>query len=236
MNLTQSVELTRRYQRQVNTVGANSATMLSRAWDNLGSWDEANVPAFAEAAMPIVRAAQQRAAALTTGYLGLLLGKKMPTVDASRFAASVDPRSPFLGYWASLSRGDGWEQAITLGRTRAETLGLDGVTTAARGTSSEIDDQEDRITGWERVPAGVCCDWCAEVSTQQYHSADSADFGHDRCNCGVVPIIGKVAPGRVINRPLLDNLKNISPDDRTGYVTASGDPAARPAPALVEAP
>lgn len=236
MNLTQSVELTRRYQRQVNAVGANSAAMVARAWDNLGSWDEADVPMFTDATLPIVQAAQRKAAALTAGYLGLLLAKKMPTVDAGRFGDSIDPRSPFLAYWSALNRGDRWEQAITTGRTRAETLALDGTTTAARGTASEIDDQEDRITGWERVPAGMCCEWCAEVSTQQYQSADSADFGHDRCNCGVVPIIGKIAPGRVINRPLLDNLHNIAPDDRTGYVTATGDPAARPAPALVEAP
>lgn len=232
----QAVILTRRYQRSLRVVATNAGNAVTRAWDGLDGWDEPNIDEFTGRATPIVSGAQRQGAALTAGYLGLMLATKMPSVDATKFLGSVDFRSPFLAYWAALGRGEDWPQAITTGRTRAEDLALDGTTTAARGTATEIDPIEDRITGWERVPGGVCCEFCATVATQRYHTAESASFGHDRCNCDVIPIIGNLRPGRVINRPLLDQLKKNSDDDSTGYVDASGAPAPRPTTAPVEAP
>lgn len=236
MNITQAVALTRRYQHRLATVGTNAGNAITRTWDDQGSWDERDVDAFTARATPIIDGAQRQSAALTTGYLGLLLGTPVNAIDGARFLELIDLREPFLAYWGALAKGADWVDAITAGRTRAEDLALDGSTIAARGAAVEIDTEEDRITGWERVPGGVCCEWCATVATQRYHTADSASFGHDRCNCAVIPIIGRVAPGRVINRPLLDQLKNISDDDRTGYVDASGAPAPRPTAAPVAAP
>lgn len=233
---TQAVVLTRRYQRAVRGVASKAAVAVSNVWDGLGSWDEANVDEFTRRATPVVAGAQRQGAALTAGYLGLMLASAVVPVNAAKFLDVTDFRSPFLGYWAALSRGEEWDQAITTGRTRAEDLALDGTTTAARGAATDIDTTEDRISGWERVPGGLCCEFCATVATQRYHSAESASFGHDRCNCDVIPIIGDLRPGRVINRPLLDQIKKNSEDDSTGYVDASGAPAPRPTAAPVEAP
>lgn len=236
MKLSQSVILTRRYQQRLNTVSVAAAHRVSSVWDDQGSWDDTDVDSFTARATSIIAGAQRQTSALTAGYLGLLLGTKVPAIDGAKFIDQIDLREPFLAYWAALNRGDDWINAITAGRTRAADLALDGSTTAARSTAAEIDTAEPRITGWERVPGGVCCEFCATAATQRYHTADTASFGHDRCNCAVTPIIGDLRPGRVINRPLLDSLKNISDDNATGYVNADGTPAVRPQPAPVAAP
>lgn len=229
---SQVVELTRRYQRQLAALAARAETALTNIWDGLGSWDDPDVDRFIEQATPTVAGAQRSSTALTVGYLALLLGAALAVQKTLELP---DLRDPFIGYWTALSRGEPWEQAITTGRTRAGTLGLDGVQTAARTTSDEIDQREDRIVGWERVLSGLSCEFCATVATQRYRTAESASFGHQRCDCTVVPIIGRQDPGRVINRGLLDQLKNLD-DDATGYVTNDGTPAPRPDAAPVEAP
>lgn len=63
-----------------------------------------------------------------------------------------------------------------------------------------------RVVGYRRVLTGKSCSWCARVSTQRYLTADSADFGHPRCDCTVIPIVGTRDPGQVLNRDLLDAL------------------------------
>lgn len=232
-DLTQAVRLTRRYQQRLVAIGDQAETRMGSLWDDLGSWDEADVERFILQAGPVTLGVQRAASALTVGYLGLMVGKQVPTL--ADFAAP-DLRGAFLAYWGSLGRGEQWDRAITTGRTRAGTIGLDAAHTSARDTATVADDSESSIVGWERVPGGVTCEFCATVSTQRYHSAESASFGHERCDCSVVPIVGKNAPGRVINRERLDALKSIPADDRTGYVTADGDPAPRPDRAPAEAP
>jgi hypothetical protein len=233
---TQAVTLTRRYQQRLIALATAAAARMSQLWDDQGSWNEADVDRFFALAAPLVAGAQRQGAALTAGYLGLMVGSPVRAADGAKFIEQIDLREPFLAYWAALARGDQWDQAITAGRTRSEDLALDGTNLAARGTATESETNEDRITGWERVPGGVCCEFCATVATQRYRTADSASFGHDRCNCAVIPIVGQLAPGRVINRPLLEQIKNNSDDDSTGFVNADGTPAPRPPAAPVEAP
>lgn len=208
---------------------------MASVWDDLSSWDEDDVDRYLRQASPIVTGAARAAAATTVGYLGLMVGTRPAIVDPLRFLDDIDLLSPFLGYWSALAKGAEWTEAVTLGRTRSETIATDTVNISARGTAREVDDAEPRITGWERVLSGNSCEFCATAATQRYRTAESASFGHDRCDCGVVPIVGRLDPGRVINRPLLDNLKQLG-DESTGYVNASGSPIARPADAPVEAP
>jgi hypothetical protein len=234
MTLAEAVRLTRRYSTRLRSTASTAATATATIWDQLGSWDEADIERFTARAAPVVAGAQRSATALAAGYLALLVGDRPVPVDSGPFLDLVDLRSPFLAYWGQLGRGAAWDEAITAGRSRSEQIGLDGTTAAARSTSAEVDRTEERITGWERVSSDGC-EWCALVSTQCYHSAESASFGHARCNCDVIPIVGDLAPGQVINRPLLDNI-NMLGDDRTGYVDATGNPASRPPPTPVEAP
>lgn len=235
----QAVELTRRYQRLLRNATTATAAALAKLWDDLGSWNEDDLDTFTQRSTPLTTGAQRTATALTVGYLGLLLGTQVAAVNADRFADKLDTLTPFLAYWSGLKNGMPWVEAITAGRTTAGAIGNTAVQSAARGAASEVDQAEERIQGWERVLVGPSCEFCATVATQRYHSAESADFGHghggvDYCDCTIVPIIGKTAPGRVINRPLLDALKNA--DESSAYMNPDGSPASRPDAAPVEVP
>lgn len=234
----QAVELTRRYQRSLVALSTASEARLQAIWDHLGTWDDTDVERFLAQSTPTVTATQQRATSLTFGFLGLLLGS---AVAAKVAHAVVDFRDPFIGYWTALKDGQPWEQAITLGRTRAETLVRFATNTAARDTNIAVDQLQNprvRITGWRRVLTGPSsCEFCAVISTQRYHTAQAAGASNHsgRCDCTVLPIIGTQDPGRVINHSLLSSLKQLG-DNATGYVTSDGHPAPRPDAAPVSAP
>lgn len=91
--------------------------------------------------------------------------------------------------------------ALESGRARAEASGHKGIMSTARRSTGD-----DRTVGFRRSPSGQPCKWCLVVSTQRYHTAESADFGHDNCSCGVIPIIGETDPGRIVNRDLYESL------------------------------
>lgn len=200
-DLRQAVTLTRRYQRQLATISARSESAASRLWDDLGSWDEGDVERFGELLTPVAEGAQRAAIATTAGFLSLMVGRP-ESVDPASILAAVDPRSPFLAYWAALNRGEQWVEAITTGRTRAGTVVLDSITTSARDAAVEVDATEERVTRWERIPGGTACEFCATVAHDRYRTAESASFGHERCNCAVVPVVDGVAPGKVLNRSI----------------------------------
>lgn len=186
----QAAQLARRYQLRLLGLADRAEFTVSKVWDDLGSWDEADIERFAAAAAPIVTGAQRSGAALAVGYLQLLTGSPH-AVDIAALAGSTDFKGPFIGYWAALARGETWETAIDSGRTRAGSLAVDGVHTAAREASTVIDKAEQRIVGWERMLSGLACEWCTTVATARYRTAESASFGHERCDCIPTPIFAK---------------------------------------------
>lgn len=222
--------LVRRYQQQLNQTARQAGRQALQAWNGLGTWDEVDVERLAVEVAPTMEAARQHGAALAAALIGIVADLGIRPVDLP----ALDPqtwRAPFLSYWSALKTGTDWQQAHALGGSRAETAGFDTVQSSSREASQQIDSTEPRIVGWERVLTGVSCEWCATVATQRYHTAESASFGHNNCDCTIVPITGDANPGRVINHGLLSSLNDISPDDRTGYVNPSGDPTPRPAAA-----
>lgn len=176
--------LVRRYQQHLHQAGMASGQALADVWDQLDQWDEADVERFAALAAPAAQTAQNHAAALAAAFVSLAAAVPTPQTTVT---PTPDWRSPFTAYWASLANGTPWERAVTVGRNAADALGFDAVQGAARATTSEIDRAEPAITSWQRIPDGGACDWCLTVAEQTYHSAESADFGHDRCGCSVVP-------------------------------------------------
>lgn len=217
------IEITRRYQARLLELAAATGTAVAQQWDELESYDDP-IPWLAIAA-PIVIAGQAQAAALAAGYVALLANALVPSVDIR-----VGPRldGPFASFGSAIKRGLTFETAVNLGRSRADEVGSGSVQWTARAAAGEAARQAEGIVGWRRVLTGVSCDWCALISTQRYRTADSASFGHARCDCTVVPIIGDRDPGQVINEPVLDRLHTLGKDDRTGYVDATGQPAPRP--------
>ena len=67
--------------------------------------------------------------------------------------------------------------------------GADAPTTSARDAASTVDSGAPQLTRWQRIPEGNSCDWCNDMATQDYGSAEAASLNdeHSNCHCDVVP-------------------------------------------------
>lgn len=176
--------LLRSYMARQATIAAAGGAVMVRAWDRLDRFDEADIERFRDLALPATHPLTLRAGALSAAYLSTLTGT--PVVAAT---ATVEPdfRGPFTRMWGAIGRGETVEDAILAGAARADAAGRNAVVSTARRVGDLV--ESDQITGWRRVLDGDACTWCASVAGQTYSSAESADFGHDRCGCGVTPVL-----------------------------------------------
>lgn len=171
------------------TIGDRSATHLHRSWTALGSYNEAQIPEFTRNATPILTAAKSTAVRHAAAFYALTAG--IPPVGITIDAVPIEPdfRAPFISVWLALKGGAVLEDAIAAGAGRLDAVTRDLVTSAARQTGDVVVAHADlKVIGWERVPDDGACPWCLEVAPGFYHSAESADFGHDRCGCTAEPI------------------------------------------------
>lgn len=179
----EAAEVTRLYLARIDELVDQGGKALAEAWDDLGSWDASDVARLARRAGPALEVISQEAAATTSGYLAVLL-EEQPL--AATNLVEADWRGPFTRFWGALGHDHPLDQALESGRSRAQASGQRAVISTARRTGALVDD---RVAGWRRVPNGGACTWCRDVAGQRYHTAESADFGHDHCSCGVTPII-----------------------------------------------
>ncbi len=138
---------------------------------------------------------------VSSGYYALLADRPVvvPTI-----MKAADIEAPFHAYWHALAEGSEWADAFAVGTTRSESIAADFVTGVSREVGSLTAGTD--VVGWRRVLSGNSCAFCATVARQRYHSSDSATFGHDHCDCIVVPIYGDLDPGQVINASHLSSV------------------------------
>lgn len=206
--LTNDVDLTLAYQRQINALADLTAAVTRQLWMELPGTVEALIKRWIDEAKPFVEGGRAEAVDLTTAYLAELTGETPKTFDPAVF---IEPayEAPFLRTWKHLSDGQPWDQARAGATSQAESMAVDAVQSGGieRMTHSGL-----KIVGYRRVVTPDACDWCRLVSTQRYHTAHTASFGHGRgkhnnCHCTVVAIFGKRDPGRVINHTRLAEVK-----------------------------
>lgn len=202
------IGLTVNYQDQLNAIADAAGRIARQVWFDLPGTDREHIGQFIDDARPVVFGARGEAIDLTSAYLHELTGQIPRAVDLKL----GDPRwsDPFLRTWRELSKGKGWDQARLSGATQAQAVAIDVVQSGAIGRMTQ--NGIVGLVGFRRVPQPGACDWCRLVSTQRYHSAETAAFGHGKgkhnaCHCTVVAIYGKRDPGRVINRTRLAELK-----------------------------
>lgn len=192
-----AVQLTARFQATLGRISTRAGRLTAAEWDALGSWNEADIARFASRTEPVFVAAKEAAVNASAGYYSILGELPTPALDAAAITVPVDVRAPFAQAWHELTQGQPWVDAIASGQNRASSLATNLVTSTSRLTGGVV--LGSRVVGWRRVLTGKSCTWCGTVATQRYKSAESADFGHDHCDCTVAPIYGESDPGQVIN-------------------------------------
>lgn len=210
-----TVDLTRAYNRRLKALSEPLGNVLGTTWRNLPGYDRADVATFLDAVTPAVQATAAEAAAAGNAYVATLLEvPATPVEQAALRAALTDLRTPFLRYWARLNDGDDWPDALAAGADAATSMSIPLVTRPARAGSAEAARRSDRVVGWTRVLSGGSCEWCALVATQRYLTQESADFGHNHCDCVPAPITGDTDPGRFINDELYREVDRAGVADR----------------------
>lgn len=182
----QVAAVTRRYQQLLERHARNIAAATGRAWVGLGSWDEADVAAYAARTLRLHLAAKQTAVSLASAYLSTIAQEALVGVPVESVPALVpDPREPFTALWHQLKAGTPFDEALDAGRSAAEGRSRSQVFRASRQTGDQWAARSgQQVVGWRRVLTGSSCEWCAVVSTQRYKTAESADFGHTNCVIG----------------------------------------------------
>lgn len=179
--------MVRAYQQALSRLRVASARQAQAVWQTIPGIDEKYVPQFAEqaaaATAPYRRVAVQLASGLTMHVVGDLPDGDL--VDAEEGDPEVW-RQPFISTWQALASQRGYDAALVAGFLRAAMVGKDEVTSASRGTMKALG--HDRIIGWRRALTSPACEWCTTVADQLYHSAESADFGHEGCECEPYPV------------------------------------------------
>lgn len=195
------VILTRRFQARMDVLQANTSRATGQAWAKLPAYERANVADFEELTAATIQGAKRAAVATANGYYSTLGSVRVPAVSHEAISVLFDREQPFLSYWHQLSEGVSWVDAVQAGRSTAEATGGNYVQSAARRTGDAVVEATGQdVIAWRRVLGAGSCDWCVTVSGQLYHSSESADFGHDRCNCVAVPVYGTRDPGAALNR------------------------------------
>lgn len=212
--------LTLRYTRRHNRIRIAAATAIGKAWDTLAGPDERSAERFATAAAVLSRAAQAETAASLDGYLALLLdaepfGIDPAAVSGAEVRSGADPFDVYLRsiitVRAALAAHTAFTDAMSQGRTRATSTAQTDVALTQRAAMSQAAEASD-IDGYRRVLTGASCAFCAAASEQDYRSGDLMPI-HDRCDCGVAPIIGGRDPARSLNAQQVDALTSTSSDE-----------------------
>lgn len=184
-----SPQLVARYKRQIATYRDRTSLVLIAAWDRLPSHDCADVATFTEITAPALVGAQTAAVALSAGFFALLLGVPPVGVDPTDTGITPDVEGPFKATWHALAVGRPFAEAIGVGRSAAQAVGFDFVQRSARRTGDLVASASGVEVRWQRVPGAKSCDWCRSVAPGNYRSAESADFGHERDDCDVIPVL-----------------------------------------------
>lgn len=171
-----------RYMARQELFATAGGEAMRSAFLELGSLDESDIARFRDLVQAKVSLLSQQAAATTRANLSIMLDERVVGV-----AQVVEPdwRGPFTRAWGALGRGESFEGALEAGATRADASGRDAVVSSGRQANRGV--SSSKIDGWRRIPDANACEWCVLVSDQIYHTAATADFGHDRCGCAVVP-------------------------------------------------
>ena len=179
--------LIQRYDKFLESQRNQTGRALAAVWDGLGSYGQDDIERFLVLSAPILRGAKQSSIAASTALFAIAMGVPPPAVNS--LDVEVDPRidHPFLATWHAVAEGRPNDEAIAAGRSQAQAVAADYVQQVARRTGDVAARQANVRTTWRRVPNAGACQWCQTIAGQRYRTAESADFGHDRCYCHVMP-------------------------------------------------
>lgn len=182
--------LTRRYQQRLAAISERTIPAIDRAWDALAGFRDDDLPIFTRATLPATTAAKASALAVAVAYSAAILRVPAPPVRPADVATAYNAQSSFLAVRKALSDGYTFTEARIIGQSQAQAAVRNLTISTARTTGDVFAERANvRITGWVRNAEANSCPWCAGLDGVVFLTAEAGDFGHDRCNCTVSPLV-----------------------------------------------
>lgn len=179
----------RRFQLLQRRTADRASLLFTSAWDDLDGYDEADIEAFTRRITPAATAAKAAGVAAGVALYSYLIRRPPIAISPTDIGVTVDPRGPFVTAWHALSQGRPFTEAIASGRSVADASAVDLVVSSSRRTGDAVTAAAGTsVAYWNRETDPDACQWCVDVATQTYTSADTADFGHERCGCTPFPV------------------------------------------------
>ena len=201
-----------------NAYVTGAGKVARTAFENLGSWRDADVDRYLKQIGPALTGVKLKAAKSSVAFykaMADLTGQDFtqPVITASDLTTkalrngagtSLVYNRPFVDLRTALSKGQSMTQAIEAGAKRAEYLASTEVQLARRNAGLKARGANDKIVGYIRTLTGMeNCALCYVASTQRYTRGELMPI-HPGCDCGEMPIYGTQDPGQVINELRLD--------------------------------
>lgn len=202
------------YQGATAALRLRLAALITRIWQQLGTYREADMRRFVGDITPIVAGAQQQISGLTAASLARQLqvsvgGSGRPSavspvrVTGAGVRNGADPavvyERPFHLVWrqlADLPKEPGSiDQAINAGLDRAVELAMTDLQLAKTATARDVLAKDKHATAYRRVLEGqYSCGLCIVAATLRYRKSELLPI-HPGCDCSVAPIYGDEDPG-----------------------------------------
>ncbi len=178
-----------RFEERLSGQRAALAAALVALWESLSGYDRADVAEFERRAAPSAIGAKAAAVAASSAFYSRALGVRPVAIRAVDVPVVAKTQAPFHAMWHALKEGRDGVEAWRAGRSVAQAEGFNFVQSTARRTGDLVARSTGRNVRWERIPDSGACKWCETVAGRLYSSAESADFGHERCGCMVAPVV-----------------------------------------------
>ena len=163
------------------------AAFLAALWESLDRYGDDGEDQFVSIAEPRMEGFKRATVSVSAAYFATVLDIRPVGVDHRDVRSVARLRDPFLAARHAVAEGRPWVEAVRAGQSMAEAVGYNFVQSTARRTGDVVAAESGVDVKWRRLPAANACSWCKTVAGQLYNSSESADFGHDRDGCLVVP-------------------------------------------------
>lgn len=195
-----------------------AGAQMSLAFQNLGSWRDADFERWLPFATATMTGAQLQAARLQIAFY-----KQIAEQSGERFVAPpVNPadystqalrngateaevyRRPFVELYTNLDKGKTLTESVKAAAERISSIASTNIQLARRNAGQIARNGNGRIVGYARTLTGAeNCALCYIASTQRYTRGELAPI-HPGCDCGEMPIWGNQDPGQVIDEARLN--------------------------------
>lgn len=183
------------FAERIDDLAAETRRRLLAIWDSLAPWDDAALDEFHRIARPLVQASAQVAVELAGTYSAAVFGEASPASPLIAQDAAARLFDPLDRITRLLGSGATTEEATAAARSVVDDLGHDTAYRSARQAIAETSPPGKR---WQRRVTGKSCKWCLSLASAVFNTAESATFGHTRCDCIPFPVDAVAAHNKSI--------------------------------------